>query len=160
MPLTAVSIELSDLIEACWARDPKVRPQFTTIVKEIRKLRGKVRDSPIPQKVKELWADDVHPRKSPDLHPPPLPNSKPANRLFHTDCSSFHIKSPTNGNSSPSEGGFWVRFRYISVFSNGTQRGATNSKNYNTQQGQWCRSTQLSIGRQIYRENELRGISL
>ena len=74
MPLTAVSIELSDLIEACWARDPKVRPQFTTIVKEIRKLRGKVRDSPIPQKVKELWADDVHPRKSPDLHPQPLPS--------------------------------------------------------------------------------------
>ncbi|TFY60519.1 hypothetical protein EVJ58_g5101 [Rhodofomes roseus] len=68
---------LAEIMQACWRREPSGRPSFAKVVQDIQQLRqrvgGDVNDTPRPPH-HEL-ADE---RKSPDMHPiplPPLPHS-------------------------------------------------------------------------------------
>ncbi|OSC98358.1 hypothetical protein PYCCODRAFT_1480695 [Trametes coccinea BRFM310] len=76
-PLQRVwSLQLAEMLHACWHRDPAVRPPFAKIDHDVRQLRARygsdVRDSPIPPRHAEL-EEEMHARKSPDMHPIPLP---------------------------------------------------------------------------------------
>ncbi len=75
-PLQRVwSTQLSQILHACWHHDPSVRPPFMKIDHDVQALRARfgsdLKESPVPPRRKEL--EDMHSRKSPDMHPIPLP---------------------------------------------------------------------------------------
>ena len=75
-PLQRVwSTQLSDILHACWHRDPAVRPAFTEIDKQVQQLRAKfgadLKESPAPRP--SVLDEQMRTRKSPDMHPIPLP---------------------------------------------------------------------------------------
>ncbi|KAH9886504.1 hypothetical protein C8Q73DRAFT_658100 [Cubamyces lactineus] len=67
--------QLIELLHACWHRDPAARPAFTRIDHDVQQLRARfgseAKDSPVPVRRAEL--EQMHTRKSPDMHPIPLP---------------------------------------------------------------------------------------
>lgn len=69
------STQLSEILHSCWHRDPSARPPFMKIDHEVQALRARfgsdIKESPIPPRRIEL--EDMHSRKSPDMHPIPLP---------------------------------------------------------------------------------------
>ncbi|OBZ74270.1 hypothetical protein A0H81_05040 [Grifola frondosa] len=74
IPLVRVwSLRLADIIHACWDREPSARPTFLKIDHEVQQLRvyvgANMKESPAPPKRQELQST----RKSPDMHPIPLP---------------------------------------------------------------------------------------
>ncbi|KAI0640836.1 hypothetical protein C8Q79DRAFT_920613 [Trametes meyenii] len=70
----AWSSQLSEILHMCWNRDPTLRPSFARIDKDVQQLRARfgadIKESPVPPKKAEL---EMHARKSPDMHPIPLP---------------------------------------------------------------------------------------
>ncbi|KAI0364174.1 hypothetical protein BV20DRAFT_956762 [Pilatotrama ljubarskyi] len=75
-PLQRVwSAQLSEILHACWHRDPAMRPPFAKVDQEVQQLRARfgwdVKDSPVPPRKADL--EEMHSRKSPDMHPIPLP---------------------------------------------------------------------------------------
>ncbi|KAI0632558.1 hypothetical protein C8Q77DRAFT_1058832 [Trametes polyzona] len=75
LPLHRVwSPQLAEILHACWHRDPAVRPSFAKIDHDVQQLRARfgadVKESPVPPRRAEL---EMHARKSPDMHPIPLP---------------------------------------------------------------------------------------
>ena len=74
-PLQRVwSQQLSEILHACWHRDPTHRPAFTRIDEQVQQLRKRysadMKESPVPRH-SEL--EEMKKRKSPDMHPVPLP---------------------------------------------------------------------------------------
>lgn len=69
------STQLSEILHSCWHRDPSVRPPFMKIDHDVQALRARfgsdIKESPIPPRRIEL--EDMRSRKSPDMHPIPLP---------------------------------------------------------------------------------------
>ena len=71
--------DLQDLLRMSWHTNPAMRPNFTNIVKELRRQRrsagANVDDvtSPRMPEWRELDEYAVHSRPSPDMHPIPLP---------------------------------------------------------------------------------------
>lgn len=69
------STQLSEILHSCWNRDPSLRPPFTKIDQAVQTLRARfgsdIKESPIPPRRIEL--EDMRSRKSPDMHPIPLP---------------------------------------------------------------------------------------
>ena len=74
-PLQRVwSQQLVEILHQCWNRDPTVRPPFAKVDQEVQKLRSHygadLKESPAPR-VSEI--QHIKTRKSPDMHPIPLP---------------------------------------------------------------------------------------
>ena len=74
-PLQRVwSQSLTDILHACWQRDPALRPSFITVDERVQRLRARygadLKESPQPRP-SEL--EHMKTRKSPDMHPIPLP---------------------------------------------------------------------------------------
>ena len=75
-PLQRVwSQQLSEILHACWHRDPAFRPSFTKVDEQVQSLRARygadMKESPMPR-----YSDieqQIKKRKSPDMHPIPLP---------------------------------------------------------------------------------------
>ncbi|KAI0753878.1 hypothetical protein C8Q74DRAFT_1307834 [Fomes fomentarius] len=69
------SQQLIDILHACWHRDPAYRPAFTEVDKQVQQLRAKygadLKESPLPRP-SEI-EQQIKKRKSPDMHPIPLP---------------------------------------------------------------------------------------
>lgn len=69
------SQQLTDILHACWHRDPACRPAFTEVDKQVQQLRAKygadLKESPLPR-LSEI-EQQIKKRKSPDMHPIPLP---------------------------------------------------------------------------------------
>ncbi|KAI0317882.1 hypothetical protein OF83DRAFT_1171602 [Amylostereum chailletii] len=75
IPLSGTSF--SNTIHACWQRDPRMRPPFAQIARDIQVLRseiGVVAESPRPPSLLSQWELEVPHRPSPDLRPVALPN--------------------------------------------------------------------------------------
>ena len=68
------SQQLTEILHQCWHRDPAVRPSFSKVDQEVQRLRAHygadLKESPAPR-MSEL--DHMKARKSPDMHPIPLP---------------------------------------------------------------------------------------
>ncbi|PCH42817.1 hypothetical protein WOLCODRAFT_25573 [Wolfiporia cocos MD-104 SS10] len=83
--------QLAEIINACWQRDLSLRPPFARIVQDIDKMRqrylGDVKDSPMPRH-RELLDESLE-RKSPDMHPIPLPPLPPDTTATYVEDSSF-----------------------------------------------------------------------
>lgn len=79
-PTRVTTPALTNLLNACWDRDPALRPSFKRIAADLKQLRVKSgsnveeTESPRP-KQSELFADPPRTRPSPDMRPFPLPNS-------------------------------------------------------------------------------------
>ncbi|EIM84603.1 uncharacterized protein STEHIDRAFT_100616 [Stereum hirsutum FP-91666 SS1] len=79
---------VNSIIEACWNRDPKLRPTFTTIERDVERLRlqlgSPLPDSPRPSSVLSMirHEEHEHDRPSPDMHPIPLPGTSPRDDLI------------------------------------------------------------------------------
>lgn len=74
-PLQRVwSQQLTEILHQCWHREPAARPSFAKVDQEVQKLRRQhgadLKESPAPR-VSEI--DHIKTRKSPDMHPIPLP---------------------------------------------------------------------------------------
>ena len=72
------SLALRELVQSCWSSDPRRRPSFTQIVRDMKSIRRNVGQNPdeasTPRKSEPL--DDKHvSRPSPDMRPSPLPNN-------------------------------------------------------------------------------------
>ena len=69
------SQQLVDILHACWQREPAQRLPFTEIDRQVQQLRAKygadLKESPYPRQseVEQMMKK----RKSPDMHPIPLP---------------------------------------------------------------------------------------
>ncbi|KAI8992697.1 hypothetical protein BD414DRAFT_481927 [Trametes punicea] len=75
-PLQRVwSAQLLEILHLCWHRDPAIRPPFTKIDHDVQQIRARygsdIKDSPVPPRLSEV--EEMHTRKSPDMHPIPLP---------------------------------------------------------------------------------------
>ncbi|OCH89375.1 hypothetical protein OBBRIDRAFT_668393 [Obba rivulosa] len=75
------SLQLSDLLNRYWHRDPAHRPPFAQIEHDLRQLRAQygsdLRDSPRPP-IATAISDEFETRKSPDMRPrPDLPTLPP-----------------------------------------------------------------------------------
>ena len=88
----------AEIMRTCWRREPAGRPSFAKIVQDIQRVRqfagGNLTDSPRP-----LLHELPDERKSPDMHPVPLP---PLPREYATDacrrfCSWCHPYSGHDG---------------------------------------------------------------
>ena len=76
LPLSRVwSGQLAEVIRACWSRSPALRPSFAKVDADIQQLRRRIgndtKESPVPPRSPELR--ELSTRKSPDMHPIPLP---------------------------------------------------------------------------------------
>ncbi|KAI0945901.1 hypothetical protein AcV7_010017 [Taiwanofungus camphoratus] len=74
------SLQLAEILASCWHRDPSFRPPFSKIEYDVQELRvhfgADVKDSPLPRIPEELH-EPLSTRKSPDMHPIPLPPLPP-----------------------------------------------------------------------------------
>ncbi|KAI0820557.1 hypothetical protein BC628DRAFT_1397178 [Trametes gibbosa] len=91
MPLQrSWSTQLLEILRLCWHRDPAMRPSFTKIDHEVQTLRAhggpEIKESPIPLRRVEL--EEMHLRKSPDMHPIALP-------LLPPDTTASFIEEET-----------------------------------------------------------------
>ena len=73
-PLRAWSQQFSEIIRTCWDRNPALRPSFQEVDRQVQRLRAQfgadVKDSPAPR---HSEIEQMKKRKSPDMHPIPLP---------------------------------------------------------------------------------------
>ena len=88
----------SDILHACWHRDPAVRPAFTEIDKQVQQLRAKfgadLKESPAPRP--SVLDEQMRTRKSPDMHPIPLP-LLPRARVSRTRSQNMYSVSGHSG---------------------------------------------------------------
>ncbi|TBU21950.1 hypothetical protein BD311DRAFT_869668 [Dichomitus squalens] len=75
LPLQRVwSQQLSEILHSCWHRDPTMRPPFFKIDKDVQRLRAlhgaDLKESPASR---HRGLEQMKARKSPDMHPIPLP---------------------------------------------------------------------------------------
>ncbi|KAH9924941.1 hypothetical protein B0H21DRAFT_886279 [Amylocystis lapponica] len=80
MPLTRIwSMQLAEILGACWHRIPSMRPSFAKIDQDVQQLRQRygaiTKDSPRPPRLP--LDDQLSARESPDMHPVPLPPLPP-----------------------------------------------------------------------------------
>ncbi|KZT67854.1 hypothetical protein DAEQUDRAFT_693396 [Daedalea quercina L-15889] len=97
---------LTEIMRACWRRDPAGRPPFSKVVTDIQRMRqsvgGDIKDSPRPphHELPEV-------RDSPDMHPiplPPLPPDTTATFIEDNSLSSEASYQTARGTSPmPSE---------------------------------------------------------
>ncbi|RPD53297.1 hypothetical protein L227DRAFT_617134 [Lentinus tigrinus ALCF2SS1-6] len=90
-PLQRVwSQQLSEILHACWHRDPKLRPSFKTVDERVQQLRARygadLKESPQPR-TSEL-EQHMKKRKSPDMHPIPLPLLPPDTTASFVEAGS------------------------------------------------------------------------
>ncbi|KAL6299815.1 hypothetical protein BKA93DRAFT_569950 [Sparassis latifolia] len=88
LPLVRVwSSQLGNVIQSCWNVNPTLRPSFSKIEHDIKQIRlhfgADLRESPLPLKSPELAT-----RKSPDMHPVPLPLLPPDTIIEESTISS------------------------------------------------------------------------
>ncbi|TFK79567.1 hypothetical protein K466DRAFT_570161 [Polyporus arcularius HHB13444] len=89
-PLQRVwSQQLVEILHSCWHRDPKFRPSFKAVDERVQQLRARygadLKDSPLPRN-SEL--EHMKTRKSPDMHPIPLPLLPPDTTASFVDVGS------------------------------------------------------------------------
>ncbi|TFK37240.1 hypothetical protein BDQ12DRAFT_214347 [Crucibulum laeve] len=103
---------LQDLLRICWHDDPKVRPGFERIareMKQIRKTPGQLEDISTPKLGELRELDEPVEKPSPDLRPITLPlvGSPPRDILFSSgspnSASTFHTAHSQSASSTHSD---------------------------------------------------------
>ncbi|TCD62464.1 hypothetical protein EIP91_006834 [Steccherinum ochraceum] len=94
LPLTrSWSPQLAIIVNSCWDRDPDARPPFMQIEVDLHSLRkgsgSDIRESPLPPPPSEL----LDTRKSPDMHPVPLPLLPPDTTAVQMDVLGESIQT-------------------------------------------------------------------
>ena len=102
LPLLRVwSQQLSEILRMCWDRNPSMRPAFAEVDKQVQQLRARygadLKESPAPRR-SEL--ERMKTKKSPDMHPIPLPllprESMPSETLFSRVLTPrYRLPQPT-----------------------------------------------------------------
>ncbi|KAI0742205.1 hypothetical protein C8Q80DRAFT_1186590 [Daedaleopsis nitida] len=96
-PLQRVwSQQLSEILHSCWHRDPAHRLPFTQIDEQVQQLRSRygadLKESPAPRH-SEL--EQMKKRKSPDMHPIPLPLLPPDTSYADVGSASTDVSFTT-----------------------------------------------------------------
>ncbi|TDL14843.1 hypothetical protein BD410DRAFT_796909 [Rickenella mellea] len=103
IPMAAVPNGLALVIQRCWVRDPKARPAFPEITRDISRLRGKRGPSPVPPKFKDVWGDQ-HERRSPDMKPiaiPPMERSLSDSEVHHHNAPQGQDRGRIHADTIP-----------------------------------------------------------